>query len=68
MINKFIVGRWHDLAAGGGVIIAESDCHGALMSWVLNWSEFGECKVTPVLNDQDAKVVLAAKFGSGVQN
>jgi hypothetical protein len=68
MINKFIVGRWHDLAAGSGVIIAETDCHGALMSWVLNWSELAETKVTPVLNDQDARVVLAEKFSREIQN
>lgn len=63
-----MIGRWHDIAEGAGVIIAETDCHGALSSWVLKWSEFGECKVTPVLNDQDAKIVLAAKFGGSVQN
>jgi hypothetical protein len=49
------------MAAGGGVIIAETECHLALMSWVVKWTEFGECKVTPVLNDQDAKAVLVER-------
>lgn len=56
------------MAAGSGVIIAETECHLALMSWVLNWTEFGECKVTPVLDDQDAKAALDGRCGQSIKN
>ena len=33
-----LIGRWHDLARGRGVIICESDSAEAVANWALNWN------------------------------
>ena len=57
------IGRWHDLGAGKGVVICESDDLSAVQSWALNWNGVLDPIVTPVLDDDEARAVIKKKFG-----
>ena len=37
-----LIGRWHDLVAGGGVLICESADISAVQSFALNWIRMEE--------------------------
>jgi hypothetical protein len=58
-----IVGRWHDLAAGMGVLIAETDNLTALNRYLGQWNPFMDVEVVPVLDDEEsaaaAKLIIA---------
>ena len=58
-----LIGRWHDLVAGQGVLICESDGLAAVQAWVLNWNGVIDVEVRPVLDDQECKATLRRKFG-----
>ncbi len=57
------IGRWHDVGAGTGVLICESDDLSAVQSWVLNWNNVLDLVITPVLDDDEARAVIKKKFG-----
>jgi len=57
-----LIGRWHDLAAGAGVLICESDDISAVQSFTLNWSGVLNIVVTPVVDDNEAKTILKRKW------
>ena len=54
-----MVGRWHGMS-GGGVLIAESDNAKALYTWIEQWNDVLDFKVTPCVEDSEAGEVLAA--------
>jgi hypothetical protein len=56
------IGRWHDLAAGRGVVICESNDLGAVHSWALNWNNVLDVEVTPVVDDDEARATLKKRF------
>ena len=56
------IGRWHDLAAGRGVVICESNDLAAVQAWGLNWNNVLDVEVTPVLDDDEARATLKKKF------
>ena len=60
-----LIGRWHDLGAGTGVAICESDDLAAVQSWALNWNSVLDLEITPVLDDDEAKAVAKKKFNLG---
>lgn len=60
-----LIGRWHDLGAGTGVAICESDDLAAVQSWALNWNTVLDLEITPVLDDDEAKAVAKKKFNLG---
>ena len=57
-----LVGRWHDVAAGSGALICESDDISAVQSWALNWNGVLNMDVTPVVDDNEAKTMLKRKW------
>lgn len=52
-----LIGRWHDLAAGTGVAIFESDDAVAMSNWALNWTPVLDATVTPVLDDEETRAL-----------
>jgi hypothetical protein len=60
-----LIGRWHDLGAGRGVAICESDDLGAVSLWALNWNSVLDPEISPVLDDDEAKEVARKKFSLG---
>ena len=58
-----LIGRWHDLAAGSGVAICESDDIDALSTWALNWNQSLDVEIAPVVDDTEAKAIGKAMFG-----
>ncbi len=57
-----LIGRWHDVGAGNGVAICESDDLAAVHSWALNWNSIIDLEITAVLDDDEAKAVAKKKF------
>ena len=58
-----LIGRWHDVAAGQGVLICESDDISAVHAWAFNWNSLLDVEVCPVVDDQECKTILRGKFG-----
>ena len=56
-----LIGRWHDLARGRGVVICESDSADALMNWALNWNGILDADVVPVVDDNEARTLYKAR-------
>ena len=52
-----MIGRWHDLAGGKGVVICETDSADALANWALNWNAIMSTQVTPVLDDAEVRAL-----------
>ena len=52
-----LIGRWHDLARGRGVIICESDSAEAMSDWALNWNSTLNLDVAVVLDDDEARAL-----------
>ena len=58
-----LLGRWHDVAAGTGVAICESDDVAAVHGWAINWNGTLDVVVRPVLDDQAARNVIRNRLG-----
>jgi len=52
-----LIGRWHDLARGRGVIILESDSGEAVSNWALNWNNILDAEVSVVLDDAEVRAL-----------
>ena len=59
------IGRWHDVGAGKGVAICESNDLAAVHSWALNWNSILDLEITAVLDDDEARAVAKKKFDLG---
>jgi len=55
--NIKLIGRWHDLAAGAGVAIFESNDAVAMANWALNWNPMLDVTVVPVLDDEETRAL-----------
>ena len=53
---KFI-GRWHDMAAGNGVLIVDTSDLGALNRYLGQWTPSMEVQVVPVMEDRESGAV-----------
>ena len=53
---KFI-GRWHDLAAGTGVLIVDTSDLGALTRYLGQWMPYMDLNVAPVMDDRESGAV-----------
>ena len=54
-----IVGRWHDIANGSGLMIADVSSEEALTSWMYGWSSLATFPVVkPVLDDGSARRLI----------
>lgn len=60
-----LIGRWHDVTAGQGVAICESDDLLAVQSWTYNWRGTLDVAITPVIDDSEAKALIRSKLGIG---
>ena len=56
------IGRWHDLAAGKGMVVCESDDPAAVQSWALNWNNGLDVEIGPCLDDDEARAAIKKKF------
>ena len=52
-----LIGRWHDLARGRGVLICESDSAEAVSNWALNWNGILDLDVALVLDDKETRAL-----------
>lgn len=52
-----LIGRWHDLTRGRGVIICESDSAEAVSNWALNWNSILDLDVAIVLDDNETRAL-----------
>lgn len=57
-----LIGRWHDLAAGSGVAVCESESADALGAWIYNWGAALDASIVLVLDDAEARAVVSAKL------
>ena len=57
-----LIGRWHDLVAGEGALICESDDLSAVQAWAFNWNDVIDVAIRPVVDDQEAKSMLREKL------
>jgi hypothetical protein len=55
----------HDVAAGSGALICESDDLSAVQSWAYNWNGVLDLEIRAVLDDNECKVMLRNKLGLG---
>ena len=54
-----IIGRWHDIANGSGLMIADVSSEEALTSWMYGWSSLATFPVVkPVLDDGSARRLI----------
>jgi len=53
---KFI-GRWHDLAAGTGVLIVETKDLAALHRYLGQWTPYMDVNVVPAMDDRESGAV-----------
>jgi hypothetical protein len=56
-----LVGRWHDVAGGRGVLICETDSAEALEKWSLNWNGILNSTWTPVVDDDEARALYKSR-------
>lgn len=52
-----LIGRWHDVGGGTGVVVAECDDPQTIALWALNWTGMMEFETIPVLTDLEAKAM-----------
>ena len=57
------LGRYHDLGAGSGIIIAAAKSEKDLYAWAFNWAPLCEVRIVPVLTDKDAQDITRGKPG-----
>ncbi len=57
-----VIGRWHDLVAGGGVAICESDDLLSVQAWAMNWNGVLDVDIRPVVDDDEARAMLKKKW------
>ncbi len=60
-----LVGRWHDITAGQGALVCESDDLAAVQSWTFNWNGVLDLEIRPVLDDNECKAMLRKKLSLG---
>ena len=56
-----LIGRWHDLARGRGVLICETDNVEALEKWSLNWNGILNAAWVPVVDDNEARALYKSR-------
>jgi hypothetical protein len=53
-----LIGRWHSVTQGRGVVISETDDAELIAKWCLEWSDLLEFEVVPVLDDSATARIL----------
>lgn len=52
-----LIGRWHDLVRGKGVLIFESEDPVAVSSWCLNWNTLIDFEIGIVHDDAETRAI-----------
>jgi hypothetical protein len=52
-----LIGRWHDLVRGKGVLIFESDDPVAVSNWCLNWNTMLDFEIGIVHDDAETRAI-----------
>jgi hypothetical protein len=52
-----LIGRWHDLVRGKGVVICESDDAAAVSQWCLNWNTLLDFEIGIVHDDDETQAI-----------
>lgn len=58
-----MLGRWHDIASGTGLVVCASASEEELQQWAFKWADLCDCRVSPVLTDVDAREVIQGQPG-----
>ena len=58
-----MIGRWHDVAALEGYIIAETDNVSLIGKWLTEWNDKLIFETVPVILDEEAAEVVRAARG-----
>ena len=60
-----LIGRWHDVPNGNGVIIIETDNQENLTSWMMSWSSMCTFPIVkPVVDDQTGRKLVKELIAS----
>ena len=54
-----MVGRWHNVAGGTGVCVAQSDNPEAVGKWAQDWSDLMSFEIYPALDDEATARVIS---------
>ena len=58
-----LIGRWHDLTNGSGVVIAEAQSQDELMSWFMKWTPYCSYpEIRPVVDDVGARKLIRQAY------
>jgi hypothetical protein len=49
-----MIGRWHGIGGGKGVVVCEADDPVALGKWAQEWSDLMSMEIYPAVDDQGA--------------
>ncbi|MFM7634776.1 MAG: DUF3303 domain-containing protein [Cyanobacteriota bacterium] len=60
-----MIGRWHDLVRGKGVVICESDDPVAVSNWTLNWNTLLDLEIGIVHDDDETQANGRQRSGRG---
>jgi len=52
-----LIGRWHDLVRGKGVLIIQSDDPVAVSQWCLNWNSLLDFEIGLVHDDAETRAI-----------
>jgi len=52
-----LLGRWHDMTDGTGVIIVESNDLAAVYRWLGRWNSLVDFTLTPVVDDEESAAI-----------
>ncbi|MDZ4675493.1 MAG: DUF3303 family protein [Gemmatimonadota bacterium] len=52
-----LIGRWHNMAAGNGVLIVETSNLAALNRYIGQWTPYMDIDVSPVMTDDESATV-----------
>ena len=60
-----LIGRWHDVPNGSGIVIVETDDQNSLMNWMMGWSAMCTFPVVkPVADDATARKTIKAMMAA----
>jgi len=58
-----MLGRWHDMAAQTGYLLAETDSVALISKWLAEWSDRLTFETVPVITDEEAAEVARVARG-----
>ena len=61
----WMIGRWHDLIRGKGVVICESEDPVAVSNWCLNWNTLIDFEIGIVHDDAETQAIGRERRGEG---